>query len=71
MAAGDKEKIDAAIKRLEEKSWVHNLKRSVRAYMDGRKRKRAVGDTTRTKTVTSDLSAAGLTEAEIRKLRGE
>jgi hypothetical protein len=71
MADGDKEKIDAAIKRLEEKSWVHNLKRNVRAYMDKRKQRKVDTDTARTKTVTTDLSASGLTEKEIKRLRGE
>jgi hypothetical protein len=69
MAYGDKAKVDAAVKRRLDSSWVHGMKRNVQAYMAKRKKK-ASADTPRTEAVTSALSASGLTEAELKRLRG-
>lgn len=65
----DKEKIDAAAKRLGEKGWTSQLKKKVQAHFA--KRKEARQTTARTKQVTASLKNAGLSADELKRLRGQ
>lgn len=53
--------------------WVQNLKHMIRAYREGapkKKKEEPVKDTTRTKYISGALKTAGVTEKELKRLRG-
>jgi hypothetical protein len=51
--------------------WVTRLMKDVQKYFAKEKAKTKVKDTVRTKSIAKGLKTAGLTNAEIRKLRGK
>jgi hypothetical protein len=65
----NKEKVDAAIQKRIDAGWPAQLKKKIRAHMA--KHKTSKNTTERTKQVTTALENAGVTESELKRLRGE
>lgn len=75
--ASQKELVNIRMQRYrrpkKKEDWVARLKRKVKVYFSKRAAPKTKKDyvTARTKSVSDDLRAAGLTEADLKRLRGK
>ena len=56
---------------MEKESWVSKLKKRVRRVLGGNDKPKSKKETARTKNVSDQLRKSGLSEEEIRRLKGK